>query len=334
MSNANGVSFYTVSDKFYFPGTVALLNSLRLTGNEGTLVVLDLGLTDAQRTRLEPHARVVEQPVEVNGDPVLLKAFPRFFDPTGVIVIIDSDMIVTSSLDHVLAGAAAGSICVFPDHYTSSQRWSQEWGGVLGLRAPLRRQPYVNSGFIAVSMNHWPNFLSRFAELLQSVPADAVFVGGPFWERDQDALNAFLMSEIPPDAVKILPAAHVVYPDELTNTTITDAERLLCIRNGEQPIILHYAMAPKAWDRRAWIRVRRDAYVRLFSRVVCGGDVPLRMDPGELPVWLRPNAGGSIALMMLDGMHGFGAAARRRLPARASAALLRAKRRVIGSRRS
>ena len=37
-------------DHRFFLGTVALLNSLRLTGNVGELVVLDAGLT-AERTR-------------------------------------------------------------------------------------------------------------------------------------------------------------------------------------------------------------------------------------------------------------------------------------------
>jgi hypothetical protein len=43
VSAANGVTFYTVSNEPYFLGTVALLNSLRKTGNDGSFVVLDAG---------------------------------------------------------------------------------------------------------------------------------------------------------------------------------------------------------------------------------------------------------------------------------------------------
>lgn len=299
-------------------------------------MVLDVGLSDAQRARLERNAKVVEIPVEPKTHPVLLKAFPRFFDPTGVVVIIDSDMIVTRSLGYVVDRAASGRICVFPDHYTASNRWFKEWETVFELKSPLRRQTYVNSGFIAVSTSHWPDFLSRFWELSERILPEAVFadVKQPFYAGDQDALNALLMSEIPPDAVEVLPAAHVVYPDELSNTKIGDAERLECTLHGERPAILHYSMAPKVWNRRAWLRVRRDAYSVLFGRVVCGTDVPLRMEPEELPLWLRPNVGGRIALATLDASHGTAAAIRRRLPPRASAALLRAKSRMIGLRSS
>ena len=66
-------TFYTISSAGYFPGTVALLNSLRLTGNAGELVVLDRGLLPDQRARLEPQARVVDLPVGAEGHPTLTK---------------------------------------------------------------------------------------------------------------------------------------------------------------------------------------------------------------------------------------------------------------------
>jgi hypothetical protein len=47
---------YTISDAAFFPRTVMLLNSLRLTGNVGSLVVLDAGLEPGQPRLLEPHA--------------------------------------------------------------------------------------------------------------------------------------------------------------------------------------------------------------------------------------------------------------------------------------
>jgi hypothetical protein len=337
VNSVSGVTFYTISNEPYFLGTVALLNSLRKTGNDGRLVVLDAGLSRSQRVRLEEQASVVS----VSGDvtrPWLFKAYPRFFDVRGVVIIIDSDMIVTASLRRVIDYAARGKICVFPDDFSQSARWFKEWEKGFGLEASLRRQPYVNAGFIALSTQHWPGFLSRFWEVSERLPAETVWAGGdasmPFWGADQDALNALLMSEIPAGAVEVLPATHEVHPEDLAKTKIVDVKTLECALDGGPVTILHYSMAPKAWDRRGWLRVRRDAYVRLFGRVVCGRDVSLRLDPAELPLWLRPSPTGKFALAAVDMGHGIVGGIRRRLPERASAQLLRAKARLTGTRKT
>jgi hypothetical protein len=329
-------TFFTTSDKSFFPGTVALLNSLRLTGNQGSFVVMDVGLRDVQRSRLERHATVVRAPSEV-ARPVF-KALPRLLHPKGAIAIIDSDIIVTDSLANVIERTVEGKICVFPDHSSQTGRWFKEWESVLELKAPLRRQTYVNSGFLALSVEHWPDFLARFWELSERVPLKAVFAGPdmsrPFWTADQDTLNAFLMSEIPPTALEILPAAQEVYPDGLIRAKVIDSETLECSWSGHRPVILHHSMNPKAWGRGGWRRVRRDAYTRLFGRVVCGKDVRLRLEPEELPLWLRPDAGGKMALRGLDVAHGIAGTVRRRLPPRTSAMALRAADRLAGLKRS
>jgi len=337
MSTATGVTFYTISNEPYFLGTVALLNSLRKTGNDGSFVVLDAGLSRSQRLRLEGQAAVTRVPGDVSR-PSLLKAFVRFLDPSGVIVIIDSDMIVTRSLGYIVDRAAKGKICVFPDDSSQGARWFKDWEKGFGLKAPLRRQPYINGGFIALSTQHWPGFLSRFWEVSERVPAGTVFENGdpsmPFWAADQDALNALLMSEIPPGAVEVLPATHEVHPGDLMKTRIVDLNTLECALNGERTTILHYSMAPKAWDRRGWLRVRRDAYVRLFGRIVTGRDVSLRLGPAEVPLWLRPSPTGRFALAAVDIAHGIVGGIRRRLPERASAQFLRAKDRLTGTRKT
>jgi len=56
------VTYYTVSDDEFFLGTVMLVNSLRLTGNHGKVVVLDAGLTAEQSATLERHAEIVTLP--------------------------------------------------------------------------------------------------------------------------------------------------------------------------------------------------------------------------------------------------------------------------------
>ena len=300
-------TYFTISDERYFLGTVALLNSLRLAGNDDPLVVLDAGMTASQRSRLDEHARIVtvdEHPAR----PWMLKAFPRFFDPHGVVIIIDSDMIVTRSLRYVIDHAKDGRICAYPDHVSQWHRSFQEWESSLGLRAPLRRQVYLNGGFIALSTQRWPHFLERFAELLELVPGRSVFTGAtddtdPFWAADQDALNALLRSEVPGEGIQILPAEDEVHPDALKDVAVVDPSTLECRIGGVWPAILHYGMRPKAWDRRAWIRIRRDAYVRLFPRVVCGNDVAVPVSPAELPIWLRPGIDGRTSVTVLDAAH-------------------------------
>jgi len=329
-------TYFTISDRGFFPGTVALLNSLRLTGNRGSFVVVDVGLDGVQRSRLERHATVVSAPVDVARP--LFKALPQLFNPRGAIAIVDSDMIVTDHLGGVVEKVAEGKICVFPDHISQTTRWFKEWESILELKVPLRRQPYVNSGFLALSVEHWPSFLSRFWELSERVPLKSVFagpsMGRPFWTADQDTLNAFLMSEIPPSAVEILPATQEVYPDGLIRTRIIDPRTLECSWVGHRPLILHHSMNPKIWSPNGWRRVRRDAYTLLFGRVVCGNDVQVRMHPKDLPIWLRPGVGGQMMLGALDVLHRWAGGIRRRLPPRASSAVMRAADRLAGLNRS
>ena len=55
-------AFYCVTGRDFFPGAVALLNSLRLLGHDEPLHVLDHGLEPHQRERLAAHANVVAAP--------------------------------------------------------------------------------------------------------------------------------------------------------------------------------------------------------------------------------------------------------------------------------
>jgi hypothetical protein len=97
------VTYYTVADHGFFLGAVALLNSLRLTRNAGRVVVLDAGLTPEERDVLADHATVVTPPRRITGNPVLMKPYAHFLEPSGIVVVIDSDIIVTGSLDVAVA---------------------------------------------------------------------------------------------------------------------------------------------------------------------------------------------------------------------------------------
>jgi hypothetical protein len=298
-------TFYTISDAPFFPGTAALVNSLRLTRNEGEIVVLDRGLTPDQRARLEPHVTVVDLDVERPAGSYVYKAFPHLVGASGIVVVIDSDMIVTRTLGDLTRGAEDGRICVFADHRAHRQRSFAEWHEALELRAPLRRQTYLNSGFVALSTVHWPEFLRRWWDLCACIPPEQVFadVSQPFWAADQDALSAFLASEIPADAVEILPDHAEAYPDDQLRVDVNPST-LRCSLEGQPVSILHHTLGPKVWDARGWLRLRLDAYVRLLPRLLFADDVAIRLRPDEVPFWLRPSRGARVGARVLDVAHG------------------------------
>jgi hypothetical protein len=310
-------TFYTVSNARYFPGTVALLNSLRLTGNAGELVVLDAGLTAAQRGRLDPHTTVLDVPHDVAMNPLLLKAYPASLAPSGVVVVIDGDIIVTGSLSETLDRAAAGAICVYPD--TASERWFREWQELFGLTAPLRREPYVNSGFVAFSVEAWPTLLTRWEAAATAIPTERTRAGGalqatPFWDGDQDALNALLMSEIPRGALALLPGDEAPMSfAQRRRLTIRDRERLVCVHEGRETVLVHSAGEPKPWHPDGWRHgMWRDGYVALLPRVLLADDVLVRLSARELPVWSRDGRLPRLLTRCLDYAH----AAARHFPKR------------------
>ena len=283
-----GPTYYTIATAPFFPGLVALLNSLRLSGNGGELVVLDRGLASGQRARLERHSRVVELPPARATHPVLVKAYPHLFDPSGVVVILDADMLVVHPLDWVVERAARGSVCVFPDPIPD--RWFGEWAQALDL-------------------------LARWWELCARVPPGEVFSRqeAPFWAGDQDVLNA-LLADLPADAVDVLPVEGEAYPEQLLRVRVLDERSLKCELDGQPVTILHQSLGPKVWHRLGWLRLRNDAYVRLLPRVLFGDDVELRLEPHEVPVWLRPGAAAATLRRSLDAAHGAARAAAHAAP--------------------
>jgi hypothetical protein len=296
-------TYYTIANAQFFPGLVALLNSLRLSGNHGELVVLDRGLVDLQREMLAPHASVVRLPDEQVAHPAVLKAYAQAFDPTGIVMIIDADMMVVHALDWVAGRAAAGRICLFPDPIPD--RWFAEWADILELRAPVRRGTYLNAGFVAFDAERWPALLARWWELCARIPDDQLYVDQalPFWAGDQDALNALLFSELAADAVDELPIYGEAYPEQLLRVRVQDPETLACELDGHPATILHYSLGPKAWQRLGWLRLRNDAYVRLLPRVLFAPDVTLRLDPRTLPFRLRSGLAPSAVRNSLDAAH-------------------------------
>ena len=107
------VRAFTMGDQGYFVGIVALLNSLRITGNAMPLTVLDVGLAPWQRDLLEPHCDLVRARPGVNI--FLLKTDAPRTSGADVTVILDSDLLVTGSLAPMVDAAAAGKVCAYQD---------------------------------------------------------------------------------------------------------------------------------------------------------------------------------------------------------------------------
>jgi hypothetical protein len=326
-NDAVPVTYYTVATRPYFLGAVTLINSLRLTGNEGDVVVLDAGLSSDQRNVLAPAARIV--PVDGAFEhPVLMKTYAGELDPSGVVVVLDSDVIVTGSLGEYFTLARDGKICAYPDRNDVRLRWFPEWEQTLRLRAPLRRDTYVNSGFVVFDADHWPTLLGRWAEVCRLIPAEAMFAArSPFNAPDQDALNALLMSEFPQGAVGLLPEEDWAFGG---NAKLDDLDTLQCSAHGEPKLMLHYLGHPKPWQSRGWLRLAGMDYMVLMKRLLFADDVPLRIRPNQVPLWLRPTRGGGTVL------HGLGAAnsvivgAAHRLPERFREPLRRIRQSVSG----
>ena len=297
-------TYYTIANAPFFPGLVALLNSLRLSGNEGELVVLDRGLEPGQRARLEPHARVVDLSREAAGHPTLQKPYPQVFEPSGVIVIVDSDMAVVRSLDPIVERAGAGRICVFPDPIPD--RWFAEWAEALGLREPLRRETYVNAGFVAFSVEHWPDLLARWWELCAPHPVGGVHerAGRALLGRRPGRPQRAPLERGSPGGAEELPVTGEAYPEQQLRVRVKDARSLQCELDGEPVTILHHSLGPKVWQRHGWLRLRTDAYVRLLPRLWFADDVPLRLDEGEVPFRLRHGAAPRAVRSTLDAAHG------------------------------
>ena len=298
----DAVRAFTVSDADYFVGTVALLNSLHVTGNQVPLTVLDRGLSVAQRALLEGHCDVVSGGHGRDG--YLEKAIaPLERDDADMLVLVDSDVLVVRSLSEPLASAARGLVYACAER-DGSDRWFAEWSGLLALRAPLRRERGANAGFVVFSRRQVPGLLERWGAICDDLAAQATEPGewqlskrdraDPLWLVDQDVLNALLMSEVPSGRVTLGPdTAMPMVPDALCETKVVDLEHLACEWRGEPVTVLHAVGLRKPWQHAAARELRRTAYLRCLLRVLHGPDVPVRIPDAFLVPWLRSHPIGT-----------------------------------------
>ena len=297
------VRFFTQADSRFFLGAAAMLESLRLSGNAAPAFVLDNGLQPDQRERLSALAEVLTLPSDVEDlHPRMMKATADLFWSSGVVVLLDSDMIITSRLDDLIEHGTAGRIAVHPDHNITKGRQFSEWADAFELRAPMRPQPYVNCTPMAISLDRWGHFFGRWRSACRRLPADWASQGflGPFGLPAQDAMNALLMSEIPAEAIWIGSDDRTVHADALEQVEILDSRTVRCRYRGRSPVVLHYGLDPKAWERAGWRRIRPDdAYVRLLRRLLFGPGGRVDVKAREAPLWLKPSGVGHAAAWML-----------------------------------
>src|SRR3954466_9810076 len=84
------VRFFTIADADYYLGLVALVNSLRLHGHTDPISVLDVGLTEAQRSEISAECDVVRLPSGAPRNPWLLHPLVCQLQLAETTVYIDS----------------------------------------------------------------------------------------------------------------------------------------------------------------------------------------------------------------------------------------------------
>lgn len=283
------LAFYTVANAAFFPGAVALLNSLRAVGEDAPLIVVDCGLTEAQRARLAPVATIV--PMHAQLHPQLQKATGPLTEPADVMVVIDADIIVNRPLTPLLVDLRDGRIVVFEDDFFRERRFP-EWSS-LGLGEP-RPTRYVNSGFLAFSRDVTQEFLPLFVELQKRIdPSQMSFGGGthsdPYYFCDQDVLNAMFATRFH-DVVAPRSYELVALPP-FSDLEPTPGNVPLCrFEDGrDAPYILHHILAKPWLAKTPW-----SVYAELFRHLTTRSG-PLFLANNEVPPRL-----GSRPLAPLD----------------------------------
>jgi hypothetical protein len=312
-------AYYTVANAPYFLGTVALLNSLRRVGEAGSLVVVDCGLTEAQRELLSSEATVVDS--EAGLHPVLQKAKGPFACPAKVMVFIDADILVTRSLDPIVRHAQTGRVVVFEDS-GNPDRYFTEWSS-LGL-GEVPRRPYVNSGLFGFSWETADVLLPLFLQMQQSVDVSSTFKAGgspsyPLYFADQDLLNVLLCTHFD-DRTTRLDRRLAPFPP-FDGVELVVGEQTLCrYSDGVVPFTLHHTY------RKPWLAsLEPNIYSRLFTILMSDPDACLPMNPRDLPLRLTNRRLAPVDRWRATGQHAAHVRLRGKLKLRPRIARVRAR---------
>jgi hypothetical protein len=280
-------AFYTLGSAPYFLGIVALINSLRLLEHLEPIFVLDCGFTEAQRTLLSAEATVV--PLAEPLFPPLAKAVAPLLHPARQMVLIDSDVIVLRPLSPLLEQATEGRVVAFADPV--SHRHDPRWSSLLGL-PELRRQPYVNGGFLVFSDASLPE-LAEFDRLCRGLdPHNSAFESGspanPFYYLDQDVFNAVLNTRFRREQIVINEQRLAPHPPF---RGLVVKERRHAYADATEPFLLHHAHPRKPW----LTHTRSNVFSRRFAELVDAPGLPLTPPIDTVPWRLRTGPRAAVA---------------------------------------
>lgn len=282
-ADAPGVAIYSVCDARFFLGLVALVNSLRVHGHRERIYVVDCGLTGAQRETLSDEATILKAPADLA--PQLLKYAGPAQAPADVMVLVDADIIVTRPLDPLVEAALDGKIVAFTD--TLEDRFYDSWSELLGL-GHLRRQPYVNSGFLVLPRARGLELLEQLEQHQRRIDVSETILeggppGNPFYFPDQDVLNALLASTFRADELMIMSGLFAPHPP-FAGVSVIDARDVRCAyTDGETPYALHHVLHQKPW----LAATKPTPYSELLPRLWLGSDVAVKPDPRDVPLRFR-----------------------------------------------
>jgi hypothetical protein len=275
------VAFYCVCDERYFLGAVGMINSLRLQGHDAPVFLLDCGLTAAQREVLAPHVTIV--PAPDYAPPWLMKTIIPLAHPARVMVLVDTDMVVTRPLTTLIDQAYRGRVVVFEDR---QDRFFAEWGELLEL-GTARRRPYVSSGLTLLGGSIGTEVLRLMDERQARVDFDLTFWRAnvreyPFLYADQDVLNAILCTRADGEHVIALDQRLAATPPYRGLRVVDEAGLRCAYEDGTEPYVVHQ------YVRKPWLeRTYHGVYSRLLARLLLGTDVAVRVPQSEVPLRMR-----------------------------------------------
>ena len=286
MSNRNAdgppVAFYCVADERYFLGAVGLVNSLRLIGHREPIFLLDCGLGDEQRELLGREATLMSAPAD--APPTLLKTIAPLERPADVMVLIDTDVIVTRPIAEPIAEATLGKVVAFRN---DTQRHVSDWGELLDL-GPVRTQPYVSFALVAFDRALGAEVLRLIEDRQGRIDFERTYwrerriTDYPLLYADQDVLNAILGSRVDADRLDAMDARLAPLPP-FTGLRVADERTLRCAYDdGTEPYLVHH------WLAKPWLEpTHHGVYSQLLRRLLVGDDVAIRVPDDGIPLRFR-----------------------------------------------
>ena len=281
MPRISGGAFYCVADERYFLGAVALVNSLRLVGHREPIHLLDCGLTPEQRELLADEVVLVDGPPEMA--PALLKTIAPLTHPAEVVVMLDTDLIVTRSFAEPIAWASAGKLVSFRN---SSDRFDPAWGEVLDL-GPVRRGPYLDFAALCMPGAVGAGLIPLIQDRQGRVEIERTYWGRnepdyPLLYADQYVMNAVVAARVEADDVIVLDARLASVPP-FEGLEVLDESSLRCAyADGTEPYVVHHHMF------KPWLAASHEGvYSRLLRRLLIGDDVAVRVPREQVPSRFR-----------------------------------------------